>query len=187
VRRTAIAASPIATARLEESLRHLAQEAGADLPSRCRRQLDSIVDEAQDGLPDALDQAAGRADLRMERPEWWRALGAVQWLASAALLVGLGWLLLLWVLDVLALPAPPTPRWGEVSVPSAMALGGALIGVLASVIARRLTAVGARRRGRQARAALTERVAEVVDRDVVGPVNAELLALTELSRSIARL
>lgn len=187
IRRTAIAANPVAMARLDESLRHLTQEAVVDLPATCRRELSSIVDDAREGLPDALDQAAGRTDLRLQPPRWWHALGAVQWLASAALLVGLVWLLLLWVLDLLAIPEPPTPRWGQVSVPSTLALGGALVGVMTSVIARRLTAVGARRRGRRARAALTERVAEVVDRDVVAPVNAELSTLTDLSAAIARL
>lgn len=187
VRRTAIAANPVASARLDESLRHLQQEAGVDLPPACRREVGSVVEEARRGLPDALDQAAGRTDLRMEPPRWWRALGAGQWLASAALLVGLVWLLLLWVLDAVALPEPPTPRWGEIPVPSALALGGALTGIVVSVVARWLTALGARRRGRRARAALTERVAEVVDRDVVAPVNAELRALTELRGAIARL
>lgn len=187
VRRTAIAANPVASARLDESLRHLQQEAGVDLPPACRREVGSVVEEARRGLPDALDQAAGRTDLRMEPPRWWRALGAGQWLASAALLVGLVWLLLLWVLDAVALPEPPTLRWGEIPVPSALALGGALTGIVVSVVARWLTALGARRRGRRARAALTERVAEVVDRDVVAPVNAELRALTELRGAIARL
>jgi hypothetical protein len=54
-------------------------------------------------------------------------------------------------------------------------------------VARRLTAIGARRRGRQARAALTEQVATVIDRDVVVPVNAELATLTRLNEAVARL
>jgi hypothetical protein len=59
--------------------------------------------------------------------------------------------------------------------------------MVVSLIARRLTSIGARRRGRQARAALTERVAEVIDRDVVAPVNSELRSLTELREAVAHL
>ena len=186
-RRTAIATNPVDAARLDESLRHLTQETGAHLPRAARQSLTSVVDAARDGLPDALDQAAARTDLAMRPPRWWRVLGALQWLASVALLVGLAWLLLLWVLDLLALPEPPMPIWGSVPLPTALALGGAGIGVLVSLVARRLAAVAARRRGRRARAALTEQVAEVIDRQVIAPVDAELGTLTRLSEAVSRL
>jgi GTP-binding protein EngB required for normal cell division len=187
VRRTAIAANPLATARLDESLRHLTHEVGADLPRTCRRQVESVVVHARDDLPDDLDRAASRTDLHLDPPAWWRALGGVQWLASAALLVGLGWLLLLWGIDLVALPEPPTPAIGAVPVPTVLALGGLLVGLLLSLLARWATAVGARRRGKLARASLTEQVAGVVDQQVVEPVNAQLGTLTRLSEAIAAL
>jgi hypothetical protein len=74
-----------------------------------------------------------------------------------------------------------------VPLPSLLAVGGAVIGLLVATIGRRLTAVGARRRGRQARNSLTEQVAAVIDGDVVGPVNTELLALSQLRQAVTRL
>jgi len=187
VRRTAIAADPIGQARLDEAVRHLAHEAGHGLPETARREVEAVVNGTRDGLPDALDEAAGRTDLRLDPPGWWRLLGGLQWLGSAALVVGLLWLLVLWVLAWFAFPQPPTPRWRDVPLPSLLTVGGAVLGLLVATIGRRLTAVGARRRGRQARAALTEQVAEVIDRDVVAPVNTELLALAQLRQAIQRL
>ena len=187
VRRTAIAANPLAVARLEESLRHLGQDVGRGLPEVARLRLESVVEGTRAGLPDALDEAAGLTDLHLDPPRWWRVIGGVQWAAAAALLAGLVWLLVLWGLAWLQFPPPPTPRWRDIPLPSLLAVGGAAIGALLAVLGRRLTAVGAARRARLARASLAEHVASVIDEDVVLTVTSELGYLSELRRALERL
>jgi hypothetical protein len=184
VRRTAIAANPLALAQLDEALRHLGQQAASGLPEAARRSVERAVLATRDGLPDALDAAAGRTDLHVDPPRWWRLLGSVQWLTSAALLVGVAWLLALWGLAWLRIPEPPTPYWHEFPLPSLLTVGGALVGLLVATAGRRLAAVGGRRRARRARQSLAAQVAAVVDHEVVGPVDAELARLGELRRAL---
>ncbi len=187
VRRTAITANPLAVARLDEALRHLSQDVGRGLPETARLRLESVVTDTRDDLPDALDEAAGLSDLHLHPPRWWRVAGAVQYAASAALAAGLIWLLVLWGLVWFRFPEPPTPTWRDFPLPSLLAVGGAAIGALIAVLGRRLTAVGARRRGRAAHESLGEHVASVIDEDVVLSVNSELGYLSELRRALARL
>jgi hypothetical protein len=113
--------------------------------------------------------------------------GGVQWVASASLVVGLLWLAVLWGLVWLQFPQPPTPRWREIPLPSLLTLGGAVVGPVVAVLGRRLTAVGARRRGRRARQSLADQVTVVIDDGVVAPVSAELGRLSDLRRALERL
>ncbi len=187
LRRTAVAASPVALARLDESLRSLARDASRDLPETARLHVESTVAATRDALPDALDEAAAQTDLHAQAPVWWRLGGAVQWLAIVALVVGLGWLAALMVLDWFLLPRPPMPVWRGLPLPTWLAVGGALIGVVMAVLGRRVVAMGARRRARRARSDLTKQVTRVIEADVLAPVNAELAQLAELRRAVQRL
>ena len=187
VRRTAIASNPLATARLDEALRHLSRDAGHGLPEQARLSVESVVEGTKDRLPDALDEAAGSTDLHIGPPLWWRLLGLVQWLAAAALVGGLLWLLGLWLLAWFRFPEPPTPTWRGFELHTLLWAGGAVVGVLIAALGRRFTAWGARRRARRARKSLEDNVTEVIDVRVVTPVNAELDRLTELRRAVQRL
>ncbi len=187
VRRTAIATDPLAVARLEESLRTLSREVGHGLPEQTRLSVESVIDGTRDGLPDALDEAAGLTDLHLDPPRWWRWLGGLQWLASAALVVGLLWLLALWLLAWFRFPEPPTPAWRGFPLPSLLTVGGAGVGVLVAILGRRLATWGATRRARRAGRSLTEQVAGVIDLDVIAPVNGELDRIAGLRRAVQRL
>ena len=186
VRRTAITANPLAVARLDEAMRALARETGDGLPETARRRVESVVDGTRPGLPAALDEAAAGTDLHVSPPLWWRLVGLLQWVAAAALVVGLLWVLALWLLTWFTFPAPPKVEWRGWPLQSLLIAGGALVGVVMAAIGRRVTAVGARRRARAARRSLADQVAQVVDRQVLTPVNAELTALTELRRAVRK-
>ncbi|MBL8929269.1 MAG: 50S ribosome-binding GTPase [Kineosporiaceae bacterium] len=187
VRRTAISADPLAVARLDEAMRHLSQDVTRGLPETARRRLESVIESTRDELPESLDEAAGRTDLHLEPPRWWAVLGTVQWVVAAGLIVGLIWVLALWGLAWFQFPPPPRVQWRGFPVQSLLALGGLILGPLLATIGRRLTAVGGARRGRQARASLSEHVAGVIDEDVVLTVTSELGELSELRRALARL
>lgn len=165
-------AGPVGRARISSALRDHVRAAMDGAPVAW---VDAARDATDlDGLPDALDQAvAGTPLLPERRPVWWRVAGAAQWLLLAAALIGLGWLGLLALLGYLRLPEPPTPRWGEVPVPTALALGGLLLGVLLAVLASVLAGWGARRRAVAAQRRLRSSVAAVVHERLVAPVAAE--------------
>jgi hypothetical protein len=105
---------------------------------------------------------------------------------ALAALAGLVWLVALFALEWLRLPDPPLPRLGELPVPTVLLVGGAVAGLLLAWVARRLAAVGGRRRARRARARLAEAVAAVAERHVLDPVRAELAAHDELCEAVRR-
>jgi GTP-binding protein EngB required for normal cell division len=172
------AATPVQRAQVETAVRRLAESTAAGLPrpwaGSLRRAVAQEGDQAAD-LADALDQAVTGTDLGVETaPAWWRVAGGLQWLLAAGAVLGFGWLLLLAGFGFVRLPEPPTPEVGDWPVPTLLALGGAAGGLLLAALARWATAIGARRRGRRVRARLLERIAEVAQRLLVDPVQAEL-------------
>ncbi len=126
-------------------------------------------DRATAGLPDAWVLAARARDATGGSPTSWTrrwrappspghaarcggaAVGAVQWLLLAAAVAGLGWLGALAGLDALRLPVVEPPTWGRVPVPTALAVGGLVLGLLGAGLAgwRRRSAPAAARGGRR--------------------------------------
>ncbi len=70
----------------------------------------------------------------------------------------------------MALPEPPTPQVGRLSLFTLLFLGGLLAGLLLAVVVRPIVSSAARRRRRRAHARLTEAVRRVGDDLVLGPV-----------------
>ena len=101
--------------------------------------------------------------------------------------VGLVWLVVIGVVAWFGLPDLPAPKIGEVPWPSAMAIGGALAGLLVSVLARAIAGIGAKRRAAAARRTLTDSVSSTADDLVADPVDAELAALAALRSSVREL
>lgn len=187
IRLTAIQANPLATARLGEALRALSRDATEKLTEYPRVAVERRVAAAEAGLPDLLDRAAARTDLHVEPARWWTLVGTAQRLAGVALLAGLAWLAVLFVIGWFHLPDPPLPRLRTIPLPTWLALCGALLGIVLATLGRRVAAVGARRRSRKARATLATEVANVVRTQVVAPVNEELAALARLGDTIRQL
>ena len=84
------------------------------------------------------------------------------------------------------LPDVATPRLGPLPLPTLLAIGGALAGLVIAVAGRRVAAVGARRRTAAARAALSIGVARVVDAEVIAPLNVELDAMARLGDAVRK-
>jgi hypothetical protein len=178
------APSVVAEAALGRSLRDFAETAGEGMPERWQDRLREVAGSRRDDVADALDRQVASADLPTAPARWWGAVSALQWLLAGVMVVGLVWLVVIGVVAWFRLPDLPTPELGEVPVPTAMALGGAIIGLLVSAVARALAAVAARRRARTAKRALVEATASTADELVVAPVDAELAALAELRREV---
>jgi predicted GTPase len=181
------AASPVQAARASAAVRALSDRAAGDLPEPWPQLVRRAAGRDEEALPDLLDRAVAGTDLGVERrPRWWGAANAVQKLLAALTVVGALWLLVLFGFSYLQLPQPPSPHVGRVPIPSLLLLGGVLLGLLLSVIFRRISAVGARRRARLARRRLGERVALVADDHVIAPVQQELGAYDELCSALRR-
>ena len=105
---------------------------------------------------------------------YWRAIQVVQWVLMAAVVVGLGWLLVDFVLAYFQMPPLPTRQWRGVPVQTWLVVGGVAAGLLLGLISRVLVEVTARSKGRRAQTVLNRSITRVAEEKVIGPVNAEL-------------
>lgn len=171
--------------------RDLVSAATERFPEHWVTRVDQVVAPGMAALPDRLDGAIGSsmgsAAVMSDRPGWWSAAGVVQRLLSAAMAVGLVWLLGLFVLAWFRVPDPPTPELGAFPLPTVLAIGGGALGLLVASIGRRLAVLGAERRRRHVTGLLRAGVGDVVDATVVDPVDAELTALAHLGATVRAL
>jgi GTP-binding protein EngB required for normal cell division len=175
VRTSLPAATPVQRARSDSAIRRLGDSAARGVAGPWVAAIRSAVNTAAEKLPDALDQAVVSTDLGVERrPRWWAVVNVLQWLALVAAVIGGGWLLALAVVGWLRLPEIGTPDWGPLPVPTALLLGGILLGILLAVAGRIAAGVGGNRRADAVRKALGEAVASAADEIVIAPVDAEI-------------
>lgn len=162
-------------ARVDSAVRDVSDEASDGMPRGWADAIRSASRTHDATLPDDLDQAVASTDLAMDRGfGYWRVIQAVQWVLLAAVLVGLGWLLVDFALAYFQLPPLPTRRWRDVPVQTWLVIGGVASGLLLGLISRLLVEVSARSKGRRALSVLTRAVGQVAEEKVVAPVNAEL-------------
>jgi GTP-binding protein EngB required for normal cell division len=180
--------SAVQRARVDSALRTLTGQATEGLPEPWPGVVRRATAGATAELPDRLDRAVAGTSLGSDRrPRWWLPVGFLQAVLAVAAVAGLVWLLVLLGLAWLQFPDPPLPHVGRVPVPTLLLVGGALAGVLLALLARRLAAVGARRRGRAARRRLRKRVEEVAEQRVLAPIEEELSIHTRLCAAVGRL
>lgn len=119
-------------------------------------------------------------------PRWWSLVNFIQVVLALAVLVGAVWLGLLAFGAYLRLPEVPTPTdpWIGWPIPTELLLGGLLLGFLLSVLARRLAAVGGRRRARAVRKEAEDRVRTLSDELVIQPMQVELDRRNELRSTL---
>jgi hypothetical protein len=95
-------------------------------------------------LADRLDRAVAGADLRTQRaPRWWALAAFLQKLLAAVVIVGLLWLLVLVGLGFLRLEdVIPLPEVEGIALPTLLAAGGALAGLLLALLLRAVNRAG---------------------------------------------
>ena len=137
-------------------------------------------------LQDAVEATiAGSVRERSKQtPRWWKAVGALQAIVFVAMLVGVVWLIALAVAGFFALGDIPVPEIGPIPVPTGLALGGALLGWLIAVIARRLARVGAARRARKVHKDAAGSMVSVARTYVLDPIEAELVSRRRLTDAL---
>lgn len=170
------AMSGVSRARVGNAVRALGEEASAGLPRGWAEAVRDAARRDETLLPDELDRAIGRTDLGMDSGRgWWWIVRLLQWVLMVAVVVGLGWLALDWILWYFHLPQLPTVYlrrpW---ELPTVLAGGGAILGVVLSLVARVFVEWGARWKAAAAGRAIRESIAATTRAQVVAPVEEEL-------------
>ena len=180
------APSAVQRAGVTTATRGLAASAADGLPHPWPDLVRTAATREEERASRELTDSLGAVDLGMRAPRWWRAAGALQVVLLAAMVAGVVWLVALAALGWLRLDdVVPTPDVEGFALPTLLAVGGALAGLLVALLARLASGVGARRRARTANRRLRARVAEVAGERIVAPVEEELGAREELCRAVA--
>jgi GTPase Era involved in 16S rRNA processing len=166
------------------AVRDLVDHSTAGLPGHLRRGVAAAAASRQDDVADALDRAVGSAELPTAALRSWAVLRLAQAVFATALAAGLLWLAVLFVIAWFRLPDPPTPDLGRIPLPTLLAVGGAVAGLVLAAVSRRLAKRGGRRRYRRTMTQLAAAASQVGDELIVAPVDRELRAIAELSKAV---
>ena len=168
------ATSGVQKARVDTAVRALADDAAQGLTRGWADEIKRAARSSEDALPDRVDRAVATTDLDLaQHRRWWQLVRVLQWLLVAAVVAGLGWLGLEFLLAYLQLPPLPDVIWWGLPAPTILAVGGVLAGLLLAGLARIFVEVGARRRIAKARQSLSAAIARVTGELVIEPVKAE--------------
>ena len=166
------AAEPRADLALRDYAEAVAKDTDRPWPTAVRNAAFSQRDE----LLDDLRRTVGRETVKAgARPRWWTLVAWLQRVLAITAVVGLVWLIVVALLggffqfDTEPL-LPPTPEAEWMPLPSALLIGGAVLGLVVALLMRIPLNVGAARRGWTARKAIEEQVQAHAESRVVVPV-----------------
>ncbi|MGC5015948.1 GTPase family protein [Streptosporangium sp. DT93] len=180
------AATVVQRSRMDTAIREAAETASDGLPAPWAVAVRQAARSRGDDLEDGLDRAVATTSLGVSRrPLWWRLAGVAQWLALATVFAGGIWLIALVALDYLRLPQLYLPTAGELPWPSALLIGGVLLGLLIALLSRVAAWLGGRRRARKAARSLRESVERVGRELVLEPVGEELTRYHRFTEAVA--
>lgn len=175
-RRPRPAGSRASRSAVDEAVRCLVADAARGLPGPWAQAVREAARRGGEDLPDALDTALERARSgRPERPGWWSAAAAVQWLLMTLALTG-----------AICLVAVLTGSLGWAWwLPPSMIAAGAVGGPLVSAVCRLAARGPARRYGQAAERRLRDAAADCGRARVLEPVAAELMRYREVREQYA--
>lgn len=177
--------SGMQVARSENAVRQALTTISADLPEPWPDRIREVGTPNQALLNNQLDAVvseAARATGRARTPRWWTAANGIQLALAVTAIIGAVWLVLLAFGAYLRLPDVPTPDIADTGIPypTAMLVGGLLLGVLLAAVFRQLVAIGARRRAATVRSNAEAAVTQVARELVIDPVDRELAVRSRL-------
>ncbi len=162
-------------AQVDSAIRTVSAQAAGDLAAPWPGVLRSAATAHEGELANRLERAVAGTKLNTRAPLWWRAAGLLQIVLATVAVAGALWLLVLVALGFLKIEdALPLPEVEGFAVPTLMLVGGALLGLLLAALARLVTGISSRRRGRAARRALHSSVEAAAHELVLDPLEAEL-------------
>ncbi|NYE02735.1 GTP-binding protein EngB required for normal cell division [Kineosphaera limosa] len=162
--------TPAARAAVDLVTRRLGASAAAGLPQPWAQAVERAAQPAAGSLSDALDQAILGTSLHLRRPLWWALVGVLQVLLAVAAVAGVAWLSLLFALAWFQLPVPEVPTLWYLPLPTLMAIGGLVGGIVLALLSRAIAARQARRRVDTIALRLRDRIGTVVTSQLLAPV-----------------
>ncbi|WP_026926253.1 GTPase [Granulicoccus phenolivorans] len=173
-------------ARVDAAVRDLSDEVTPGLGRGWRDAVRAATQQHRGIISDRLDRAIATTDLGLDADRgWWRAITVLQWILIVAVLAGLIWLGVDFLMLYLQLPPLPTVQWRGFGVQTLLVVGGVAAGLLVALFARIGVEIGARSKQRSARRALQKSIARVTDKLVIEPVNAEVTRYETVRRDLA--
>ncbi|CAN5765925.1 50S ribosome-binding GTPase [soil metagenome] len=168
-------ATPLQRAQVDSAVRRTATAAGTGLPDPWPDSIKRSVAASTQTLMDELDASISVTDLpETDRPGWWSVANGLQTLLATVAVLGFLWLALLFGLEWLQIPRPPTPEVERIPWPTLALVGGLLCGFALSLLFQLLARAGAGRRRKRASRALRAGVEAIAERTVAGPIEHEL-------------
>jgi len=178
--------TPLQRASLDNALRRTAGAAGSNLPEPWPDCVRRTVPAADDDLLDELDAAVSTVHLGdRDRPGWWSFANGIQTVLATLAILGFLWLTILFGMEWLQIPRPPTPDVEGIPWPTIALGGGLLAGFVLSVVFQQLARLGARRRRRRAGKRLRESIGGVADSRILAPISRELQTYRELCTAVS--
>lgn len=172
--------------RVDAAVRDLSDEVTTGLDRGWRDAIRAATQENRRIISDRLDRAIATTDLGLDSDRgWWKVITVVQWILIVAVLAGLVWLGVDFVLLYLQLPPLPPVQWQGIGVQTLLVVGGVIGGLLVALLSRIGVEVGARSKERSARKALQKSIGRVTEELVIEPVNAEVTRYESVRRHLA--
>ena len=176
-------------ASADSAVRGFADQVSHGAGEPWRRSVRGAARRHEERLPDALDQAVARTKFSARTSSWWWIVfDVLQWLAMAVTVLGLLWLLGLFLADYfqLQLPPPPTVEGFPLPVPTLMVVAGVVLALFLALTGAVLASLASRARASRVRRRLLRSVRETATEVVEKPVRAELDAHQEFREALTR-
>ena len=176
-------------ASADSAVRGFADQVSHGAGEPWRRSVRGAARRHEERLPDALDQAVARTKFSARTSSWWWIVfDVLQWLAMAVTVLGLLWLLGLFLADYfqLQLPPPPTVEGFPLPVPTLMVVAGVVLALFLALTGAVLASLASRARASRVRRRLLRSVREAAAEAVEAPVRAELDAHQEFREALTR-
>jgi len=175
---------------VDAALRAAGDRCAEGLPDPWDRLVREAATRHFDDVVDALDRVSLRTSrVHKRRPEWWRWVGWLQRLLWVATLLGVGWLVIAGVLELLGADGGAVaPTTGPAGLPlpglvvTVCVLGGVLLALGSWLRIRR----HAQHRARRTRGHLRRGVADIAQSEVVQPIDSVLADHSQLLRLLAQ-
>ena len=136
-----------------------------------------------------MDQAVARTKFSARGASWWWIVfDVLQWLAMLVTVLGLLWLLGLFLAEYfqIPLPPPPTVEGFPLPVPTLMVLAGVVLALFLALTGAVIASLASRVRASRVRRRLQRSVRTTAEETVQAPVEHELEAHREFTGAVAR-
>lgn len=176
-------------ASADSAVRHYADSVSEGAGAPWRRSVREAARSHESRLPDALDQAVAKTNFSARGASWWWIIfNVLQWIAMAMTVLGLVWLLGLFVAEYfqIPLPPPPTVEGFPLPVPTLMVITGVVVAIFLAITGGLLASVASRMRAARLRRRLSASVRETARGLIESPVARELEVQRTFRDALAR-